>query len=291
MWRSWEWVMSSTRSFKSPGIFAADAATVIPPTPIAGVSYRDAVNGTNDVENGWRYGTRVESQDWNQIMYMVTSMLAMIDTQGVLGWSSDVDYTGPSLVFGGDGQLYIKIGAASGPNNGGAKDPISNPDYWQSFVSRFSGSPGDIKLAAYSTPPTGWLKCNGAAVSRTTYADLFAAIGTTYGAGNGTTTFNLPETRSEFPRGADDGRGVRTANTLGSYHLDALQGHFHSPPPGGLQFIGTGTGAGSQQTFEGVGNVGFVSTGSPVTDGVNGAPRTSSETRPRNVIFMFFIKT
>lgn len=289
MWRSWEWVMSSTRSFKSPGIFAADAATIIPPTPIAGVAYRDTVTGTADVENGWRYGTRVESQDWNQIMYMVTSMLGMIDTQGVLGWSSDVDYTGPALVFGSDGQLYIKIGAASGPNNGGAKDPISNPTYWQSFVSRFSGSPGDIKLAAYSTPPTGWLKCNGAAVSRTTYADLFAAIGTTFGAGNGTTTFNLPETRSEFPRGADDGRGIFPAGVLGSYHADSFQNHHH----GAVRIRNTGTLTGTGSLLDATAGFSADSDliGNATTSPEGGTIRTGNETRPRNVVLMFFIKT
>lgn len=50
--------------------------------------------------------------------------------------------------------------------------------------------------------PTNWLLCNGAAVSRTTYADLFAAIGTTFGAGDGSTTFNLPQVSVKFPRGA-----------------------------------------------------------------------------------------
>src|SRR5690606_21672791 len=49
--------------------------------------------------------------------------------------------------------------------------------------------PGAVQAFARSTPPTGWLRCNGAAVSRTTYNALFAAIGTTFGAGNGSTTF------------------------------------------------------------------------------------------------------
>ena len=51
-----------------------------------------------------------------------------------------------------------------------------------------------------STAPSGWLKCDGSAKSRTTYADLFAVIGTTYGAGNGSTTFNLPSA-NDFPSG------------------------------------------------------------------------------------------
>ena len=53
--------------------------------------------------------------------------------------------------------------------------------------------PGEIKAYGGTTLPTGYLRCDGSAVSRTTYADLFAAIGTTWGAGNGTTTFNVPD--------------------------------------------------------------------------------------------------
>lgn len=52
--------------------------------------------------------------------------------------------------------------------------------------------PGHVAAFAKTTPPTGWLLCNGAAVSRTTYADLFAVVGTTFGSGDGSTTFNLP---------------------------------------------------------------------------------------------------
>jgi microcystin-dependent protein len=79
-----------------------------------------------------------------------------------------------------------------------------------------------------STAPTGWIKANGAAVSRTTYAALFAIIGTTFGAGNGSTTFNLPDLRGEFPRGWDDGRGVDTGRTLGSSQSGQNQAHTHT---------------------------------------------------------------
>jgi microcystin-dependent protein len=57
---------------------------------------------------------------------------------------------------------------------------------------------------AGATAPSGWLMCDGAAVSRTTYANLFAAIGTSYGVGNGSTTFNLPDFRGRFARYNDD---------------------------------------------------------------------------------------
>jgi microcystin-dependent protein len=65
------------------------------------------------------------------------------------------------------------------------------------------------------TAPTGWLLCDGSAVSRTTYAALFALVSTTYGTGNGTTTFNLPDLRGRTPIGAGTGSGL-TARTLGT---------------------------------------------------------------------------
>lgn len=68
--------------------------------------------------------------------------------------------------------------------------------------------PGAVMAFARPSIPAGWLDCNGAAVSRVTYADLFAVIGTTYGAGNGSTTFNVPDLRAMFIRGIDGGRGT-----------------------------------------------------------------------------------
>ena len=63
---------------------------------------------------------------------------------------------------------------------------------------------GFIGLWGDDTVPSGWLLCNGAAVSRTTYAGLFAKIGTRYGAGDGSSTFNLPDMRDRYPIGAGD---------------------------------------------------------------------------------------
>jgi microcystin-dependent protein len=79
-----------------------------------------------------------------------------------------------------------------------------------------SAPAGTVIYYAKSTAPVGYLKCNGAAVSRTTYASLFAVLGTTFGAGDGSTTFNIPDFRSEFIRGADDGRGIVPAAAVGA---------------------------------------------------------------------------
>jgi microcystin-dependent protein len=65
---------------------------------------------------------------------------------------------------------------------------------------------GAVTMNAGSTTPTGWLECEGQAVSRSTYADLFAAVGTTYGVGDGSTTFNLPNLQGRVPVGVDTGQ-------------------------------------------------------------------------------------
>lgn len=88
--------------------------------------------------------------------------------------------------------------------------------------------PGAIMHFATANAPTGWLKANGALVSRTTYARLFAAIGTLHGVGDGSTTFKLPDLRGEFIRGADDGRGVDSGRTVGSSQGQSYQTHTHT---------------------------------------------------------------
>lgn len=86
---------------------------------------------------------------------------------------------------------------------------------------------GMVAPFSMSYPPTGWLACNGAAVSRTTYNSLFSRLGTTYGAGDGVNTFNLPDMRGLFPRGWDDGRGVDPNRAFGSYQEMMLHSHGH----------------------------------------------------------------
>ena len=82
---------------------------------------------------------------------------------------------------------------------------------------------GAVMHFAMQSAPTGWLKADGSAVSRTQYPALFAAIGTTFGAGNGKTTFNLPDLRGEFVRGWDNGRGIDPGRAFGSAQGDAIR--------------------------------------------------------------------
>jgi microcystin-dependent protein len=75
---------------------------------------------------------------------------------------------------------------------------------------------GIIKMFGGATAPSGYLACDGGAVSRTTYAALFAAVGTTHGVGDGSTTFNVPDFRRRVPVGAGGTGTAVLANTLGS---------------------------------------------------------------------------
>lgn len=143
--------MSSTRSVIAPPPFAANALTVIPPTPVAGVSYRDPTAGPASSPDGWPYAERVNSAEWNQIMFQLSSLVSIMDKKGVLGWSSDVDYTEASVQFGSDGVLYQWL-QASGPNNGGAKDPVSEPTYWKTLIATnvtqgIKGAAANLKIS------------------------------------------------------------------------------------------------------------------------------------------------
>lgn len=154
---------------------------------------------------------------------------------------------------------------------------IATTAFVTTALSGISAIPsGAVMTFAMSTAPSGWLKCNGAEVSRTTYAALFAAIGTTFGAGDGSTTFALPDMRGEFARGWDDGRGVDSGRALGTSQADLLKSHSHSVSSTAAE---GGSGAGSLvQDY----NAGYTNRTTSSTGG--------TETRPRNVALLYCIK-
>lgn len=179
--------------------------------------------------------------------------------------------------------------------------------------------PGMVAPYAGSVAPTGWLLCDGTAVSRSTYATLFAAIGTTYGSGDGSTTFNVPDTRGVFISGVGSQTisGITYTRTLGAKQGDTFQGHYHSAnaitgsvewtdASGSLGVWNNATGALSAQSPAYARPVRGSTTGSlnavltlnvtptitaATTDGTNGTPRKGSETRPANIAMNYIIKT
>jgi microcystin-dependent protein len=185
---------------------------------------------------------------------------------------------GSGLEFDGDGKLKTTA--------------ISVPDAIPS---------GAVVFVAQNSAPSGWLKANGAAVSRTTYAALFAAIGTTYGAGNGSTTFNLPDLRGEFVRGWDDGRGVDSGRAIGSAQAGAYESHSHTASTnsaGGHTHGAASSGATAGSTIipSSTQTRGSVNYGTPTnTAGAHSHTVTvdasgGTETRPRNIALLACIK-
>jgi microcystin-dependent protein len=136
--------------------------------------------------------------------------------------------------------------------------------------------PGTVAATGnFFAPLGGYLFCDGAAVSRTVYARLFQEIGTRFGSGNGTTTFNLPDLRGEFLRGVDGGRGVDSGRVLGSAQTDEFKAHTHTEQNTSGSLAVQAGASGTVLTTQNTVNTG--STG-------------GTETRPRNVAVAYWIK-
>src|SRR6056297_1599638 len=154
---------------------------------------------------------------------------------------------------------------------GTIEDSGKNPDQL--------GSPaGTVSAFAGTSEPDGYFFCDGQEVNRATNSELFSAIGTTFGSGDGSTTFNVPDLRGEFIRGWDNGRGVDSGRSFGSFQDHALENHEHEG--NGLITLG-----GSLI----LNNAGNDAKNTSDTGGVINA-NVSDETRPRNVAMMYIIK-
>jgi hypothetical protein len=143
--------------------------------------------------------------------------------------------------------------------------------------------------------PAGYLKCDGSEVSRTQYADLFAAIATNYGVGNGSTTFNLPDFRGRFLRGVDDGTGVdpdaasrfsanggNTGDNVGSQQWDENKAHYHKI------FINEEKISYKRDSFSWYFYDSWIESNSPYYESTDWSG--GNESRPRNVSVNYLIK-
>ncbi len=168
-------------------------------------------------------------------------------------------------------------------------------------VTAFAG-PATPSLGATQGLPDGWLLCDGSAVSRSAYARIFAAIGTAHGAGDGSTTFNLPDLRGRFVRGVNSGGGGSDPETrlVGSTQLDGFKSHSHGGGNHGHGWFNRGSA--NMYVSAGSGDPSYrpiaVSSGqwrNPPGDGieVSGpiiASEGGQETRPVNVAMNYIIR-
>ncbi|BAQ79167.1 phage tail protein [Pseudomonas sp. St29] len=141
------------------------------------------------------------------------------------------------------------------------------------------------------TVPAGFLEVDGSVQSAATYPDLAAYLGTTFNTGGeGEGNFRLPESRGEFLRGWDHGRGVDGGRSPGSWQADAFQGHYHASAADTAKPYSTGGTIGDYLARFGTGNPTTNGVRDAINNGVDGTPRTASETRPRNLAVMWCIK-
>ncbi len=161
---------------------------------------------------------------------------------------------------------------------------------WQEVADRTPS--GAIIAFGGTTPPAGWLLCDGAAVSRATYATLFSAIGVTWGAGDGTTSFNVPDLRGASVRGVGQHGTETMANgnpyegpaAVGVFEDDQFQGHWHNIiDDSGSSLPRTGSGTNGPTAPFNARNLGNTFTAESTiedTDNGFGPPRAGDETHP-----------
>lgn len=279
---------------------------------------------------GLRYGTDIGSAGHIQVTFATpvaalgTGLAVLVKLANDIAGATDFapnGLTAKSIKWPDGSALTAGDGKA-----GGVMLLVYDGTVWQlmNYVSRpgtgGGGSahvPGEIIMWPLETPQTGTLECNGAAVSRTTYANLFTAIGTTHGAGNGTTTFNLPDYRGIFLRGWDHGAGndpdvgsrtnrgdAVTGDHVGTAQLDSNKSHTHSVT-GSLGNFAAATEGGDDHhilsTYGGNANPGTDGAGisvagtslqfdlSIVTVNGTAAATGGTESRPKNKTVMFCI--
>lgn len=193
----------------------------------------------------------------------------MTGTSTVLTTRGDIIVRGASgpqrLALGSSGQVLSSDGTDAKWQNPGA--------FPSGILAPFGGA----------TPPSGWLFCDGTAVSRTTYANLFTAIGTTFGTGNGTTTFNVPDMNGRVAAGADN-MNSSGVSRLGSGPSGGVTGTASVGASGGEKSHALVTGELAAHTH----SAGTLAVTIPTTDGTAGAaanlaPATTISSTPISV--------
>jgi microcystin-dependent protein len=182
-------------------------------------------------------------------------------------------------------------------------------------LAPMSVPPGTIVAFAGTVAPEGWLLCDGSAVSRTSYASLFGAVGINFGGGDGIANFNLPDLRGRFLRGADNGAGRdpdaagriasnpggSVGDAVGTLQSDHFASHRHLLTDPGHSHVMATPSSGAFGLHETAGtsaanfDYGDASGGAPPvstsTTGITEGNAGGNETRPKNVAVNYIIKS
>ena len=304
------WVATPSNMIIAPQVGVAAAPTM------RGAIYEDAVNRVVDVNVG---ASTPSALSFVQVVAILTRPLISSDASGlyiltvgtlptlmagsaaiafndVLYWNATAGTAWRKYAYN---QAPAVIGVGTGAN------VYMAAKFGGTWNSVGTGQGGDTSVGVISQfggpiAPYGSLLCDGASYLRSAYPQLFAVIGTAFGTVDAT-HFNVPDLRGLFPRGVDAGSGrdpdaaTRTAlvtggasgNNVGSYQTDAFQGHWHHGYLQPLELGGSGQG-GTGWTDNNTEFSRMVR--DPMTDGTNGTPRTTTETRPKNVYVNYVIK-
>lgn len=162
----------------------------------------------------------------------ITSKTGNINIESVAGSINETSLDDLSLTSS-NGAININssenISLITGSNNQVTANNIINAPYiWQ--ASYLLVPTGGIMPFAGTSSPGGWLLCDGTAISRSTYSILFLVIGTTYGSGNGTTTFNLPDFRNRMPIGVSESYnlGITGGASTKTLSISEIPAHTHT---------------------------------------------------------------
>lgn len=170
------------------------------------------------LSSGWEGGADKDAPPAGQENWWhnrVDSALQGVERTGVMAYHPQAVYGLGAPAYGADGNYYESLASNNTGNN-----PVSTNGFWR-FIGPgfFSGAePGDIKAVAHNgVPSSGWIKCNGAVLLRSSYPRLFDKIGTAWNTGTEQSVqFRVPDFRGQFLRGFDDGVGLDPGRVFGS---------------------------------------------------------------------------
>lgn len=257
----------------------------------------DVIQALQAYKDGWSsavLGTKSPAlEDRNALDYLLSYQQAYIMQRGIPEWLDTETYYQGSFASKSDGSLYV----SKVDNNTGHDPELDTTEtYWLKFPTPAELgiiSPAGMIIMAPLSSLSGYLLCNGQAVSRTTYSKLFTAIGTNFGTGDGSTTFNVPDYRGCFLRGlgGDSSLDMYTKQPMAAPNITGSlknnKNDFDSAS-GALSLTGEGSilyfSANGSSRW---GNYGTVGLSAANSNSVYGA---ANEIRPVNFAINFFIK-